>query len=287
MKKIGFIGVGVMGKGMVKNLADANYDVTIYTRTKSKVTDLLNEKIIWCNSIKECIQDCDIIMTMVGFPKDVEDVYFGKDGIIENVKAGTILIDFTTSNPDLSKKIYQQCKEKNINSLDAPVSGGDIGAQNGTLSIMVGGDKDCFEQVLPVLNVLGTNINYTGVAGSGQHTKMANQIAIAGTLAGVCEAIYYSQKTGLDPNLMLTCISSGAAGSWQMSNNGAKILNNDLQPAFYIKHFIKDMKIAQNIAKTYNFDLNVLNEVLAMFIELQEQGYEDLGTQALIKYYQR
>ena len=276
MMKIGFIGVGVMGKGMVKNLCKANYDVSIYTRTKDKVLDILDQ-VTWCDSIKECVKDKDIIMTMVGFPKDVEEVYFESDGIIENVNPNSILIDFTTSTPCLSQKIYKICKDKQIFSLDAPVSGGDIGALKGTLSIMVGGDKEIFEKIKPVLNVLGTNINYVGNAGSGQHTKMANQIAIAGTLASVCEAISYAKKANLDCQLVLDCISNGAAGSWQMSNN---------EPGFYIKHFIKDMDIAKNEANHSNLDLPVLNDVLKMFKTLQEKGYDDLGTQALIKYYQ-
>ena len=163
MMKIGFIGVGVMGKGMVKNLCKANYDVSIYTRTKDKVLDILDQ-VTWCDSIKECVKDKDIIMTMVGFPKDVEEVYFESDGIIENVNPNSILIDFTTSTPCLSQKIYKICKDKQIFSLDAPVSGGDIGALKGTLSIMVGGDKEIFEKIKPVLNVLGTNINYVGNA---------------------------------------------------------------------------------------------------------------------------
>lgn len=285
MMKIGFIGVGVMGKGMVKNLCKANYDVSIYTRTKDKVLDILDQ-VTWCDSIKECVKDKDIIMTMVGFPKDVEEVYFESDGIIENVNPNTILIDFTTSTPYLSQKIYKICKDKQIFSLDAPVSGGDIGALKGTLSIMVGGDKEIFEKIKPVLNVLGTNINYVGNAGSGQHAKMANQIAIAGTLASVCEAISYAKKANLDCQLVLDCISNGAAGSWQMSNNGYKMLKDDFDPGFYIKHFIKDMDIAKNEADHSNLDLPVLNDVLKMFKTLQEKGYDDLGTQALIKYYQ-
>lgn len=287
MKKIGFIGVGVMGKAMVRNLHKANYEVSIYTRTKNKVLDLIDENIIWCDSIKECVKDKDIVMTMVGFPQDVEEVYLNKDGVIENVLPGTILIDFTTSSPQLSKKIYDICKSKNIYSLDAPVSGGDIGAKNATLSIMVGGDKDIFEQVKPILSILGNNINYVGLAGNGQHTKMANQIAIAGTLASVSEAIFYAKEANLDVSLVLDCISSGAAGSWQMSNNGPKMLENDFDPGFYIKHFIKDMKIAKEEATNNDFTLPVLDEVLEMFIKLQEKGYGDLGTQALIKYFQR
>lgn len=287
MKKIGFIGVGVMGKNMVLNLHKAGYDISIYTRTKSKVIDIIDDNIKWCDNIKDCCKNKDIVMTMVGFPKDVEDVYFSAEGIINSADKNTILIDFTTSSPLLAKKIYQKAKEKHLNSLDCPVSGGDIGANKGTLSIMVGGDKNIFNKIIPVLEVLGTNINYVGEAGNGQHTKIANQIALAGALAGTCEAIAYAKNVALDANLMLNCISSGAAGSWQMANNGPKILSKDFDPGFYIKHYIKDMKIAKDVNESNNLDLEVLNTVLNMFETLQINGDEDLGTQALIKYYQR
>lgn len=287
MKKIGFIGVGVMGKGMVLNLSKANYDISIYTRSKNKVEDIISNKIKWCDNIEQCCKDKDIVMTMVGFPSDVENVYFSEKGIINSVKENTILIDFTTSSPLLAQKIYDKSKEKGSTSLDCPVSGGDIGAINGTLSIMAGGDKEVFEQVKPILETLGTNINYVGKAGNGQHTKMANQIALAGALASTCEAITYAKSVDLDPKLMLQCISSGAAGSWQLSNNGPKMLTNDFDPGFYIKHYIKDMKIAKDVNTANGLDLEVLDIVLKMFQTLQNGGDDDLGTQALIKYYQR
>lgn len=282
MKKIGFIGVGVMGKGMVLNLSKAGYEVSIYTRTKSKVEDIISKQIKWCDNVIECVKDKDIVMTMVGFPKDVEEVYFGENGIIENVKEGCVLIDFTTSSPLLANKIYETAKEKGLSSLDCPVSGGDIGAKNGTLSIMAGGNQDTFEQVKDVLALLGTNINFVGKAGNGQHTKMANQIALAGALASVCEAVAYAKNVDLDAKTMLDCISSGAAGSWQMTNNGPKILDADYAPGFYIKHYLKDMKIAK---ESTSIDLEVLNTVFKMFETLQDD--QDLGTQALIKYYER
>ena len=287
MKKIGFIGVGVMGRGMVLNLSRAGYDVSIFTRSKNKVEDLINEKIKWCDDIEQCCKDKDIIMTMVGFPHDVEEIYFSEKGIISSAKPKTVLIDFTTSDPALANKIYDQAKKKDLFSLDCPVSGGDIGAAKGTLSIMVGGDEEVFKEIKPLLEVLGTNINYVGKAGNGQHTKMANQIALAGALAGVCEAITYAQNVNLDPEIMLQCIASGAAGSWQMNNNGPKMLTSDFDPGFYIKHYIKDMKIAKDVNTTNNLDLEVLNTVLKMFETLQANGDESLGTQALIKYYQR
>lgn len=285
MKKIGFIGIGVMGRGMVLNLSKAGYEVSIYTRSKDKVNDLIGDKIKWCHDIEQCCKDKDIIMTMVGFPSDVEEVYFSKKGIINSAKQKAVLIDFTTSSPLLAKKIYDHAQEKDLASLDCPVSGGDIGAHKGTLSIMAGGDQEVFKEVKSVLEVLGTNLNYVGKAGHGQHTKMANQIALAGALAGVCEAITYAKSVNLDPELMLQCISSGAAGSWQMSNNGPKMLSKDFAPGFYIKHYLKDMKIAKDVNEANNLDLEVLNTVLKMFETMQSNGDEELGTQALIKYY--
>lgn len=284
MEKIAFIGVGVMGKSMVLNLAKAGYQVTIYTRTKDKVLDILSEKIIWQDTIKDCVKDQDIIMTMVGYPQDVEEVYLGAQGIIENAKAGSLLIDFTTSSPELAKKIAQTAKLHQLSSLDAPVSGGDVGAKNATLSIMVGGDEDVYQRALPLFKILGTTIHYVGAAGLGQHTKMANQIAIAGTIAGVCEAIHYARKAGLDTEVMMKCISQGAAGSWQLSHNGQAILEKNFNPGFYIKHFIKDMKIAQSEMADRKEQLQVLDTVLKMYEKLAE---DDLGTQALIHYYEK
>lgn len=284
MKKIAFIGVGVMGKSMVKRLYNAGHQVTIYTRTKSKVEDLIKEGILWKDSIQECVKDQDVIMTMVGYPQDVEDIYFGKDGILENISSSSICIDFTTSSPNLAQKIYMIAKEKGIQTLDAPVSGGDIGAMNGTLSIMVGGDEEAYFKVLPLLEILGKSLHYVGKAGLGQHTKMTNQIVIAGTIAGVVEAIHYAQTVSLDTSMMMACISQGAAQSWQLKHNGQAILDQHYDPGFYIKHFIKDMKIAQNEMKQKDVDLEILNQVLNMYEQLNEN---ELGTQALIHYYQK
>ena len=286
MKKVGFIGVGVMGKSMVRNLMKAGYEVAVYTRTKSKITDVIEEGAVWCEDIKTCVEDKDVIITIVGYPKDVEEVYFGHDGILNNVKEGSIVIDMTTTSPKLSVKIYNEAKHKNIKALDAPVSGGDVGAKNGTLSIMVGGDEVVFEECRDILSCMGSNIIYEGRAGSGQHTKMANQIAIAGAVSGVCEAITYARKAGLDVEKMLNSISEGAAGSWQMSNMAPRMIDGDFAPGFYIKHFIKDMKIAEEECKEFESELVVLNKVLEMYEKLEENNLGDLGTQALIKYYE-
>lgn len=280
MNKIAFIGVGVMGKPMVQHLTNAGYDVTIYTRTKSKVQDLIDLGITWKDSVYECIQNQDIIMTMVGYPHDVKDIYYGSKGIINNAKPGTILIDLTTSSPKLAKTIYNDAKAHQLESLDAPVSGGDLGAKNATLSIMVGGDYTTFQKVQKILDILGTSI-YVGTSGMGQHTKMANQIVIAGTIAGVSEAIHYAKEHQLDMNILMQCITKGAAASWQLEHNGQAMIDEQFQPGFYIKHFIKDLKIAKE--EMDHQELPVLNTVLQMYQSLQE---DNLGTQALIHYYE-
>lgn len=287
MQNIAFIGVGVMGRSMVRNLMKNGYQVSIYTRTKRKVLDVIEDGALWCDSIAECVQNKDAVITMVGFPKDVEEVYFGEHGIIQHAKPGAYLIDMTTTSPKLSQRIYQEASAKGLFALDAPVSGGDVGAKNATLAIMVGGEEAAFNACLPIFEVLGKTITYHGPAGSGQHTKMANQIAIAGTLAGVCEALAYGKAAGLDLEKMLATISSGAAGSWQMSNNGVQILKGNYDPGFYIKHFIKDMTIAAEESSDVQLELAVLKNVLSMYQELAKAGLEDLGTQALIKYYEK
>lgn len=286
MKNIGFIGVGVMGKSMVRNLMKNGYTVSIYTRTKSKVEDVIAEGAVWCDDVASCSKDQDAIITIVGYPKDIDEVYFSETGILANAKVGTYVIDMTTTSPKQSIKIYNEAKQKGIIALDAPVSGGDIGARNGTLSIMVGGDRDAFDACIGIFESLGTNIIYEGAAGAGQHTKMANQIAIAGAIAGVCEAMSYAKRVGLDVQTMLDSISKGAAGSWQMTNMAPRILNGDLNPGFFMKHFIKDMGIALEEAGDANLQLNVLEKVIVMYKELEAKGHGDLGTQALIKYYE-
>ena len=283
MKSIGFIGIGVMGKHMVRNLMKNGYEVSIYSRTKSKAKEVIEEGALWCDDIKTCVKNKDVVITIVGYPKDVEEVYFGGNGIIENSNKGTILIDMTTTSPKLSERIYEEGMKKGLLALDAPVSGGDIGAKNGTLSIMVGGDEEVFAKALDVFKAMGTNIIYEGKAGAGQHTKMANQIAIAGTIAGTCEAIAYGRANGLDTRKMLNSISEGAAGSWQLKNNGKNILDENLDPGFYIKHFIKDMKIARDEAESKKLSLDILKDVLRIYEDLEKESMGDFGTQALIK----
>lgn len=284
-KKIAFIGTGVMGSSIVKHLIHANYDVSIYTRTKSKAQSLIELGAKWARTPKEASENADVIFTMVGFPNDVEEVYCNQDGIFQSAKSGSIVIDMTTSEPSLAKKLYELAKEKGISSLDAPVSGGDVGAQNGTLSIMVGGDKEAFEEVLPILQIFGKNIVYQGEAGSGQHTKMCNQILISTNMIGVCEAISYGIKAGLDIEKVFQSISTGAAGSWSLSNLGPRMVKGDLEPGFYIKHFIKDMRIAIDEAERMNLNLPGLKLSKELYNQLLEKGFGEKGTQALIKYY--
>ncbi len=286
MKNVAFIGVGVMGKSMVRNLMKHGFALSIYSRTKSKCEDVASEGAKWCDTIADCVKDADAVITMVGYPKDVEEVYFGEQGILANVKPGTYVIDMTTTSPKLSVRIYEQAKEKGIVALDAPVSGGDVGAKNGTLAIMVGGDKEAFDACMPLFQAMGNNIVYEGKAGFGQHTKMANQIALGGAIAGVCEAMTYGRKMGLDIQTMLDTISTGAAGSWQMSNMAPRMLKGDFAPGFFVKHYIKDMKIATEEAAAVGLDMAISDEVLDMYKELEEKGMGDLGTQALIKYFE-
>lgn len=285
MRTIGFIGIGVMGKSMANHLIDAGYDVHIYNRTKKKAEELLEKGAHWHESVASVSQVSDCIMTMVGYPSDVEAIYFGKDGIIENAKAGSLLIDFTTSKPSLSKKIAVAAKKVQLNALDAPVSGGDIGAKNKTLTIMVGGEKDVFKKAEPLLTLLGKNIVLQGPSGAGQHTKMCNQMTIASNMIGVTEAILYAQKAGLNPTRVLESISKGAAGSWSLDNLAPRMISEDTAPGFYIKHFIKDMQIAKETADEMGLEVPGLTLALSMYQQLSDQGMDELGTQALYLLY--
>jgi len=282
---IGFVGTGVMGKSMVRNLIKAGYSVIVYNRTKEKASDLLDEGAKWADSPKEIAGKANVIITIVGYPSDVEEVYLGENGLIPNGKENTYLIDMTTSTPSLAVKIFNKAKEHNMKALDAPVSGGDIGARDGKLSIMVGGEEEDFSEVKPIFNVLGANIVFQGKAGSGQHTKMCNQITIASNMIGVCEAVIYAEKAGLDPKKVLMSISSGAAGSWSLSNLAPRMIDGDFNPGFYIKHFIKDMNIALQEAVNMGMDTPGLLLAKKMYAELAEHGEENSGTQALYKYW--
>ncbi len=287
MKNIAFIGTGVMGSSMVRNLIKNGFNVSVYNRTKAKAQALEKDGAIVCDSIKECIQNKDAIITIIGYPKDIEEVYFSEQGIIAHAPQNAYLIDMTTSSPKLAQKIYNAAKEKGLKALDAPVSGGDIGAKNATLAIMVGGDQEDFEICKPLFQAMGKNIVYEGKAGAGQHIKMANQIVVAANTVGVCEAISYVKAMNLDPMLMLKTIETGAAASWQVSNNGPKMCHEDFAPGFFIKHFVKDMKIALEECKNAGIKLEILENVCTMYEQMEKENHGDLGTQAIIKQYQK
>ncbi len=277
--KIAFIGTGVMGKPMALHLSDAGHEVSVYNRTYEKAK-ALEPKAKAFSSIKECIKDAEVIMTIVGYPSDVIEVY---DKVIEYAKRGTILVDMTTSSPSLAVDLYQMAKQKGLSMLDAPVTGGDLGAIKGTLSIMVGGDEFTFHKVLPLLKIMGTTVTYMGGAGSGMHAKLANQTVIAGNIIGICEALTYAKEKNLDLNKMLSVIVGGSASSWQAANNGAKMIKHDYAPGFFVKHYLKDLKLI--LEAKGDLKLEVVEKVAKAYQILSNNGYADLGTQSIIEYY--
>jgi len=283
---IGFIGIGVMGRSMAGHLLNAGYPLHVHNRTQAKAQDLLDKGAQWQDSPGKVAAVSDVIITIVGFPNDVEAVYLGDDGILTNARAGSTVIDMTTSCPDLAQKIAEQAKTKGISSFDAPVSGGDIGAREARLSIMVGGDVEVFEKIKPLFEIMGKNIVLQGPAGSGQHTKMCNQIAIASGMMAISEAMAYARKSGLKPETVLKSIESGAAGSWSLTNLAPRVLKEDFAPGFFVKHFIKDMKIAIGSAENMGLYLPGLQLAKQLYEKLADRGCEDDGTQALFKLYQ-
>ncbi|MBU1340057.1 MAG: NAD(P)-dependent oxidoreductase [Proteobacteria bacterium] len=283
---VGFIGLGVMGQSMAGHILSAGYKLHVYTRTKEKAKHIISKGAVWEDSVSDLSSKCDVIITIVGFPTDVEEVYLGENGILNHAKKGAVVIDMTTSSPDLAIKIYEEAKLSGVESLDAPVSGGDLGAQNATLSIMVGGDKKIFDNVLPIFEVMGKNIVLQGKPGSGQHTKMANQIAIAAGVVAVCESLAYARKAGLDPETVLKSIGAGAAGSWTLNNLGPRMIAGNFDPGFYIKHFIKDMTIASTSSRRLGLETPGLDLTLSLYKKMVEMGCEDNGTQALFKLFE-
>jgi len=286
MKKIGFIGVGIMGKSMVRNLMKNGFEVHIFARNIEKVEDVIGEGAIFHDTIASLAKEKDAIITIVGYPHDVEEVYLEKGNILDSARRGTYLIDMTTSSPMLAKKIYEKSAQSGLHFLDAPVTGGELGAKNGTLAIMVGGHKADYLACLPVLEAMGVNINYLGEAGAGQHCKLGNQILVAGALSGVCEAFTYAKSKGLDLNEFMNAVSSGAGSSRQLEMLGQKIIDKDYNPGFYLQHIVKDLQLALIEANISELNLEVLSQNLANFQELEQEGHGKLGTQALIKYYE-
>ena len=284
VKSIGFVGVGIMGQNMAGHLLAAGYHINVFNRTKSKTDALVAKGATWFDSPGALAAQSDLIITMVGFPSDVEEVYFGENGIIHSAK-NAILIDMTTSSPSLARKIAEQAHKKGLVALDAPVSGGDVGARDAKLTIMVGGNQDVFNHVLPVLQKMGTSIVLQGEAGMGQHTKMCNQIVIASTIMGVAEGLSYAKKVGLDPALVLQSIGGGAASGFQLNVLGARMIVGDYAPGFYVEHFIKDLKIAIQEAEQMKLNLPGLALAKSLFEKMASQGLQRNGTQGIFQIY--
>ena len=283
---IGFIGLGVMGRSMARHLRAAGHEMVVYNRTRARADEIIGMGAQWADSPADVARNADVIITMVGYPRDVEEVYFGERGIIQSAKPNALLIDMTTSTPLLARRIAAAARKRGLHALDAPVSGGDIGAREARLTIMVGGERESFERGLPYFRVMGRTINLMGGPGAGQHTKMCNQIAIAAGMLGVCEALAYAKRAGLDQTAVIDTISTGAAASWSLSNYGPRIIKGDYAPGFYVKHFIKDMEIALEAAREMGLDTPGLELALERYRELAEQGGAELGTQALYRLYE-
>ena len=283
MKKIGFIGTGVMGSSMIKHLLKAGYAVHVHNRTKSRADAVIAEGAKWCETPAEVTAQSDVVITIVGYPTDVEETYFGENGIFSQANDGHILIDMTTSTPTLAEKIYAYGKERGIQTLDAPVSGGDKGAQNGTLTTMVGGDEETFAIAEEVLSVFSSKVMLQGPAGSGQHTKMANQIMIAGTMTGMTELLVYSKAASLDLERVIEQVGSGSAANWSLTNYAPRILKEDFTAGFFVKHFVKDLKIALDEADKMGIDLPATKQAALLYEQLADKGFADDGTQALVK----
>ena len=284
---IAFIGIGVMGLSMARNLMKQGHSLRVYTRTASKAAPLVAEGALQFDNIKDCVKGAQAVITIVGYPRDVEEVYLLPGGILESAEPGALLIDMTTTSPALWQHIAAQARDKGFRPLDAPVSGGDNGAKAGTLAIMVGGEQADFDAAKPLFECMGKTIILEGRDGAGQHTKMANQIAIAGAVAGVAEAVRYAESAGLDLTRMLDTISTGAAASWQLDNNGRKMVSGDYAPGFFIKHFIKDLRIAHEEGQARQLELPILKETLKRYQALEEAGLGELGTQAIIEGYRQ
>lgn len=284
-KKIAFIGVGRMGKPMVRNLVKLGFEVHIYARSIMKVYDVISNGAKYHNTINDCVKECSVIITMLGIPKDVEDVYFVTGGILDSAEPDTYIIDMTTTSPTLAKLIHDEGTKRGFHVLDAPVTGGESAAKTAKLSIMVGGNEEDYKACLPLLRAMGTNINYMGGPGMGQHTKLANQIMIAGTIAGVCEAMTYAKSKDIDLSKFLRAVSTGAAGSKQLDTIAPRILDRDFTPGFSIKHFVKDLLLAVDESNKENLNLDVLVTVMSHYRKLESDGFSENGTQALIKYY--
>ena len=284
--KIAWIGTGVMGESMAGHLLDAGHELYVYNRTVSKTENLVKRGAKLLTEIKDAPLNADVVFTMVGYPKDVEGIYLGNDGLITTAKKGQVFVDMTTSSPTIAKKISEEFAKVGASALDLPVTGGDIGAKNGTLSIMVGGDKKVYEEkVLPLVKHLGKNITYFGEAGKGQYAKLANQIAIATTMISVAESFKFAKEVGLDLEDFFKTVSTGSGGSFSMTSYGPRILKNDFKPGFFVHHFIKDMRLALEECEKMNIKLPGLETTYKVYNELEEKVRKTNGTQAIAKWY--
>jgi 3-hydroxyisobutyrate dehydrogenase len=280
--RVGWIGTGVMGRWMCQHLITKGYKATVYNRTKEKTQPLIEAGASWADSPKAVAERSDVTFAIVGFPKDVRETFLGPQGALTGSKAGAILVDMTTSEPSLAIEIHQAAKSKGVGSVDAPVSGGDVGAKNAALSIMVGGDKDVVDAVRPMFECMGKTVVHQGPPGAGQHTKMVNQILIAANMIGVCEALLYGYKAGLDLKTVLQSVGAGGAASWSLNNLGPRIIDRNFEPGFFVEHFIKDMGIALDEAKRMGLALPGLALANQLYLAVKAQGYGRKGTHALM-----
>jgi 3-hydroxyisobutyrate dehydrogenase len=280
--RIGWIGLGVMGRSMCGHLIDKGFSATVFTRTRSTADSVLAKGATWADSPKAVAQESDVVFSIVGFPKDVREVLLGEEGALAGSKAGNVLVDMTTSEPSLAVEIYEAAKAKGISSVDAPVSGGDVGAKEARLSIMIGGDEDVVEALGPCWEAMGKTIVRQGGPGAGQHTKMVNQTLIASGMIAICEGLLYAYKAGLDLETVMRSVASGAAGSWSLSNLGTRIIANNFDPGFFVEHFMKDMGIALAEARRMNLALPGLALAYQLYTAVVAQGGARNGTQALM-----
>jgi 3-hydroxyisobutyrate dehydrogenase len=280
--RVGWIGTGVMGRWMCQHLITKGYQATVYNRTKEKTQPLIEAGASWADSPKAVAERSDVTFAIVGFPKDVRETFLGPQGALAGSKAGAILVDMTTSEPSLAIEIHQVAKSKGVGSVDAPVSGGDVGAKNAALSVMVGGDKDVVDAVRPLFECMGKTVVHQGPPGAGQHTKMVNQILIAANMIGVCEALLYGYKAGLDLKTVLQSVGAGGAASWCLNNLGPRIIDRNFEPGFFVEHFIKDMGIALDEAKRMGLALPGLALANQLYLAVKAQGYGRKGTHALM-----
>jgi 3-hydroxyisobutyrate dehydrogenase len=280
--RIGWVGTGVMGLSMCGHVLGKGYGVTISTRTRARAAPLLERGAIWADTPRAVADRSDVVFTMVGFPPDVREVYLGPEGLLAGAHAGAVLVDMTTTEPRLAREIYERARATGVHTVDAPVSGGDVGARNATLSIMIGGDRAVVDAIAPLFEAMGRSIVYQGGPGSGQHAKMCNQIVIAGTMIGVCESLLYGYKAGLDLETMLQSIRGGAAGCWTLDNLAPRILKRNFDPGFFVEHFIKDMGIALDEGRRMGIALPGLALVHQLYLAAQAQGHGRCGTHALM-----